>query len=123
MSQPVKLSDHLMLDARLAAETSERSMAGQIEFWARLGRAADRVLRGEDALRLKRLGEVRPLSECLAEVGTKAGRDRLAAHLAAEPYPHFEPAPGRPAVFVRIDADGTRTPGRFVKRQFQPVTE
>ena len=31
MSQPVKLSDELVLDARLTAETAERSIAGQIE--------------------------------------------------------------------------------------------
>ena len=40
MSQPVKLSDSLVLDARLASEVVERSIAGQIEFWARVGRAA-----------------------------------------------------------------------------------
>ena len=39
MSQPVKVSDALMLDARVAGEIVERSMAGQIEFWAKLGRA------------------------------------------------------------------------------------
>ena len=38
MSQPVKLSDALVLDARLAGEAVERSIAGQVEFWARLGR-------------------------------------------------------------------------------------
>ena len=31
MSQPVKLSDELILDARLTAEAAERSIAGQIE--------------------------------------------------------------------------------------------
>jgi hypothetical protein len=38
MSQPVKLSDALVLDARLAGEVQERSIAGQVEFWAKLGR-------------------------------------------------------------------------------------
>ena len=33
MSQPVKISDELILDARLTAEFAERSIAGQIEFW------------------------------------------------------------------------------------------
>ena len=33
MSQPVKISDELILDARLTAEIAERSIAGQIEFW------------------------------------------------------------------------------------------
>ena len=33
MSQPVKISDELILDARLTAEIAERSIAGQIEIW------------------------------------------------------------------------------------------
>ncbi len=37
MSQPVKLTDALVLDARIAGEVVERSIAGQVEFWARLG--------------------------------------------------------------------------------------
>jgi hypothetical protein len=41
VSQPVKLSGSLVLDARLAGETVERSIAGQVEFWARLGRSVE----------------------------------------------------------------------------------
>ena len=42
MSQPVKISDDLVLDARLTGEIVRRSIAGQIEFWAALGRAIER---------------------------------------------------------------------------------
>jgi ParD-like antitoxin of type II bacterial toxin-antitoxin system len=41
MSQPVKLSDALVLDARLAGEAMERSIARRVGFWARLGRAVE----------------------------------------------------------------------------------
>jgi hypothetical protein len=34
MSQPVKISDELIGDARRIAAIAERSIAGQIEFWA-----------------------------------------------------------------------------------------
>ena len=54
MSQPVKLSDALVLDARLAGEAVERSIAGQVEFWARLGRSVELLLEGEQVLRLCR---------------------------------------------------------------------
>jgi len=37
MSQPVKLSDVLVMDARLTGQVAERSIAGQIEYWANLG--------------------------------------------------------------------------------------
>ena len=121
MSQPVKVSDELLLDARLAGVAAERSIAGQIEYWARLGRAVELHLRATEALRLKREGEARPLSELLATVGTAAGRKRLAKHLASRPFPQFEPAPGRAGFLVKIDKDGTRTIGRFVNREFRPA--
>jgi hypothetical protein len=119
MGQPVKLSDALILDARLVGKTAERSIAGQIEFWARVGKAVEPLLRGDRALRLKERGDAVPLSRLLATVGTKAGRERLEGHLAGRPFPHFEPAPGRPGLLVRIEADGTRRVGRFVNRVFK----
>jgi hypothetical protein len=45
------------------------------------------------------------------------------AHLASVPFPHFEPAPGRPGLLVKIDEDGTRTVGRFIRRAFTPVKD
>jgi len=121
MSQPVKLSDELVLDARLTAEVAERSIAGQIEFWAQLGRAIEALLDGTRALALRRAGAVRPLSECLASVDSEDGRHRVRAYLHSRPFPHYEPAPDAPGLLVRIDADGTRTRGRFVGREFQAV--
>jgi hypothetical protein len=120
MSQPVKLSDELVLDARLTAEVAERSIAGQIEFWAGLGRALEPLLQGIKVMALRRAGAVRPLSECLATVDSRAGRRRVADHLRTLPYPHSEPA-GPPGLLVRITADGRRTTGRFVNRRFQAV--
>ncbi len=121
MGQPVKLSDALVLDARVVGEAAERSIASQIEYWARVGKAVEPVLRGDEALRLKQRGEAVPLSELLKSVDSKAGRGRLKAHLAARPFPHFEPAAGRPGFLVKIDEDGKRTVGRFVNREFRPA--
>lgn len=50
------------------------------------------------------------------------GRRRVVDDLDSQPFPHDEPAPGGPSLLVRIDADGTRTVGRFVDRRFQAVT-
>jgi hypothetical protein len=121
MSQPVKLSDEMVLDARLIAEVAERSIAGQIEFWAQLGRAIEPLLDGTRALALRRAGAVRPLSECLASVDSDTGRQRVGAYLDSRPFPHYQPAPDSPGLLVRIDEDGTRTVGRFVGREFQAV--
>ncbi len=119
MSQPVKLSDALVLDARLAGDAFERSIAGQVEFWARLGRAIEPLLQGTQALALCRNASARPLSACLNNVDSAEGRRRVAEFLQTQPYPHYEPAPDSPGFLVRIEADGTRTVGRFVNRQFK----
>jgi hypothetical protein len=120
MGQPVKLSEKLVLDARIVGETTERSIAGQIEHWAKLGRAIEPVLRTHELLRLKQRGEAAPLSACLAGVDTAAGRERVKSFLSSGPYPRFEPAAGRSGLLVKIDEDGTRTMGRFVNRKFRP---
>ena len=123
MGQPVKLSEALVLDARLAAELNERSIAGQIEFWAQLGRATELLLRADSVLRLRQRGQLRSLAECLATVDTDEGRQRTAAYLTSRPYPHFEALPDRPGLLLKIDQDGTRTVGRFVNRRFLPVAD
>ena len=119
MSQPVKLSDGLVLDARLTAEIAERSIAGQIEFWAQLGRALEPLLNGTQALALRQAGEAIPLSELLATVDLPQGHSRVADYLESLPFPHYQPALGQPGLLVRIEEDGTRTVGRFVNRKFQ----
>ena len=121
MSQPVKLSDALVLDARLAGESLERSIAGQVEFWAKLGRAVESLLEGGQALALCRSAAARPLSACLDAVDSAAGRRRVTDFLRTQPYPHYEPAPNAPGLLVRIEAGGKRTVGRFVNRQFKAV--
>ena len=120
MSQPVKLSDQLVLDARLTGEVAERSIAGQIEFWAKLGRAVEPLLQGIQAMALGRAGAVKPLSASLDTVDSPEGRRRVAEHLQTRPYPHYEPA-DTPGLLIRTTADGKRTTGRFVNRQFQAV--
>lgn len=118
MSQPVKLSDTLVLDARLTGAVAERSIAGQIEFWAKLGRAVEPLLQGTQVMALSRAGAAKPLSACLATVDSQAGRRRVVDHLQSLPFPHYEPA-DKPGLLVRISADGKRAVGRFVNRQFQ----
>ena len=121
MSQPVKLSDTLVLDARLVGETVERSIAGQVEFWARLGRAIEPLIEGAQMIALCRNAGARPLSACLKSVDSREGRSRVAVFLQTQPYPHYEPHPDTPGLLIRIAAGGKRTAGRFFNRQFQPV--
>ncbi len=118
MSQPVKLSDALVLEARIAGEAQERSIAGQVEFWAKLGRSLEDLL-GTRELRMLRLGAKQPsLTELVGLIGKPEGAARLKAYLESEPYPHFEHHPTRKGLLVRIEEDGRRTIGRFVNRRF-----
>jgi len=114
----VKLSDALVLDARIAAEVQERSIAGQVEFWAKLGQAVEPVLSSRKSSELLRMGKARPLSELLTSVESPEGRARTNAYVEGRPYPHYKQFPGRERVYVRTDADGKQTVGRFVSRVF-----
>ena len=121
MSQPVKLSDALVLDARLAGKAVERSIAGQVEFWAKIGKAIEPLLLGTQALALCQNAATRPLSACLKSVDSPIGRRRVTAFLQGQPWPHYESHPTQAGVLVRLEANGKRTVGRFVNRQFQPA--
>ncbi len=123
MSQPVKLSDDLVLDARVIGDVAQRSIAGQIEFWARLGRAVEPLMSGAAALALRRSGDARPLSELIESVDSGDGRQRVTDYLSKQPFPHYEAADGKPGYLVRTDADGSRTIGRFVNRVFVQAEE
>jgi len=118
VSQPVKLSDALVLDARLAGEVQERSIAGQVEFWAKLGRSVELLLDGRHLLSLCRTSGFIPLADLVDVVDTPRGRQMFADHLAGEPFPHYEAHPTKKGLLVRIEAGGTRTVGRFVNRVF-----
>ena len=66
-------------------------------------------------------GESLLVSEIVEIVDSPTGRARVAAALAAGPFPQYEPHPKRRGLLVRIAEDGTRTVGRFVGRRFQPA--
>ena len=118
MSQPVKLSDDVVLEARTVGAVARRSIAGQVEFWARLGKSIEPLLRGDRALALQRSGTERSLAESIQSADTDVGRDRVRVYLESRPFPHFEPCPDEAGMLVRIDEDGTRTRGRFINRAF-----
>jgi hypothetical protein len=121
MGQPVKLSDELVDDARAVVQFSQRSIAGQNEFWAGLGKSIEPLSRGDRAMLLRMSSSERPLSQAIAEVDTPKGRKRVEAHLKKRPYPHYKPVPGDPDLLRRIEADGSEVIGRFDGRDFVEV--
>ena len=118
MSQPVKISDSLVLDARLAGEVFQRSIAGQVEYWARLGRSVEDLLDGRHVRMLVQTRTAKPPSELVARIGTPEGQQRIDDHLRTLPFPHYAAHPAQAGLLIRTEENGTRTVGRFVNRQF-----
>jgi ParD-like antitoxin of type II bacterial toxin-antitoxin system len=121
MPQPVKISDALLLDARQAGEVMHRSINGQIEHWAQLGRSIERLLNGQEIHRLRTASPPPLLSDIMASINQPSGRARLQAVLDAKPFPHFRAVPGDRRLMEKIDEDGTKTVGEFIERKFVPV--
>jgi hypothetical protein len=94
VNQPVKPSDELVSDARLAGAQIERLQQ----------RAA------------------MPLSEILRTVEGPEGRARLEAVLESLPFPRFKAHPTLAQTFIREEEDGRRITGRFHRGKFEPLT-
>lgn len=120
MATSVELPDELVHDARQCADGANRSVASQIEWWAQLGRAVELLTCPEAAADP---AEAARLSECLRSADSETGRQRVLAYLRTLPFPHYEPALKTPGMMIRIEADGTRTPGKFVNREFKTDSE
>lgn len=109
----VSLSSEFAADLRAQAETADRSMASQLEHWAKVARAVETVI---PAAALSELKGGKDPSEILSRVGTyllNQNPDSLKARLAAAKSPRYGVDENDPEVAVRIDPDGTTTRGRF----------
>ncbi len=130
MGMPVKLSDELVRVARREAGAADRSITGQIEHWAKLGRAVESLLTSKDAAGLKTLtGQApqavreRQIIKLLDAFSVRSERTPALEKIHASGNPVYGTDPAYPGRIVRIDPDGTRTPGRFVKRRFVPAAK
>jgi hypothetical protein len=126
MPQPVKLPDALINEAREAAEREHRSLAGQIEHWAELGRAVEAdLVAPEMRAALTNASRVEPTAEGqrLADIFATALSDESQRTHAQELERRivYGTDPAFPGWLVRIDANGRRTPGRLVNREFVPA--
>jgi len=118
MSQQVKLSDEVVLNARLAGAARQRSIAGQVESWVRLAIKVEAALTGTSVATPDAM-QPKTLAESIATVGKPEGRDRLHAYLETLPFPHYQAHPTEKGKLVRTEEDGTRSIGRFVNRKFE----
>jgi hypothetical protein len=129
MPQPVKLSDALIDAARAESARADRSLAGQIEHWAQLGRMIEPSLTSAKTQALKHAEiplmaalppaeEGRALLEALtAALTSDASRSRVTRGFAGRV--RYGTDPDRPGIVIRLEPDGTRTVGRLINGRFE----
>jgi len=123
MGLPIKISEDLALAARTEAATFERSIASQVEHWARIGRAVERILGHDQVAALKRQVGARELADAMRKASSEAGERRALEHVQKLGGPRYTADPSRRGGIVRIEPDGSRTRGRFVRRKFVVTPE
>ncbi len=117
---PLRVDQALVNQARSAGALADRPATAQIEHWAKLGRVVDAVLTGESAGKLKQLSRVESLADIIAYSQSPEGRRKARAAILQSGVPTYGTHPDFPEAVVQFKADGTKTPGRFVNRQFVP---
>ena len=129
MGSPVKVADELVKAAKETAPVANRSIAKQIEHWARLGRAVEQLAKTTDVMAFKaQLADpqdatkvvrardaLKRLVEALAD---RMDRDAARRLILETGKPVFEAVPGRPDVVSQVWPDGRRVLGRLAGQEF-----
>src|SRR5215470_1229507 len=84
MGMPVKITDDLVVAARTEAQAAGRTMTGQIEHWAMIGRAVELIMTHTELLSIKSLHGIFPTAPRREEVR------RLLEHIVADPHDRKE---------------------------------
>lgn len=82
---PVKLSGPLVREARRSAKLEHRSLTGQIEHWAALGKAIESHLTGETLAKLLAYGETMKIGQVGEVTQRKQVADILSQFVAGTP--------------------------------------
>jgi hypothetical protein len=132
MPQPVKLSDALVEAARAESAKAERSIAGQIEHWAALGRMVEPGLKTSAVHAIKSgqssLEQALPPAEEGAAILAALTR-AMAASASAQVRSNFKGKvrystdPAYPGSVVRVEPDGRRTVGELVDGKFEVLKQ
>jgi hypothetical protein len=130
MASPMRLDNVLVQEAETVAERNKRSVPKQIEYWAELGRAVERVLNPTDVLAVTQgLAEIQlivPKSARVAPDDVFAALEHDRAHSQLAPKVtraalYYEASTAKPGLLDRVQPNGQRDMGRFVDGEFQIV--
>lgn len=126
----IKVSAELADAARKEASEADRSLTGQIEHWAKLGRAAEAIMPSQVAAALKRCaGDIQAIDDesirgkvldALAAMQNRTP-ESLRQKIGLDQQTLVEPDPENPGGFIRITPDGIRTRGVMKGRAFVPA--
>ncbi len=126
MSTAIKVSESLAEEARTAAQDADRSLTGQVEHWARLGKAIEPLLTTKTITALKKWSDLTPEEEAVekqrllealeqfSHAPARVLRDRLG--LAGQTL--YEVDPSDSERIIQVLPDGRRVRGQFVDRVF-----
>lgn len=130
----VKLSDRdVIRDIEREARIADRSMAGQVEHWVKLGQAAEAILGTSEIRTLKESlqgaasrkvsleGVKEKILSVLGRPMSDLERVSVQARVLSPGVPVFQADPADPRGVIRIDPDGTRVAGRIRDGQFVPA--
>lgn len=125
----IKISSELAELGREEAAHTDRSLTGQVEHWAKLGRVVEHLFPAQVVTALKRSGgDLSKLEEearkrvlaAIEVVHSQAHFAQSAATLLAGDGPRYEADPANAKGVIQVWPDGRRVPGRMVARSFVP---
>lgn len=129
-TSPIRLNPDLISAAEKVALMQKRSTPKQIEFWADLGRAVERVIDLSDVfavlqgLKRLKLENVESISvepdEVFSDLQMRAGEGRLSREVSVSEV-YYEASRQHPGLLDQVDlASGRRQTGQFRNGQFEP---
>ena len=129
MASPVKVGDELIEAAREMATLANRSIARQIEHWARLGRAVEELAKTSDVMAFKarladplegeKVAEARAALERLVQaLVERTERDAARRLIFGTGKAVYEAVSGRADRVTQVWPDGRRVRGRIVDQEF-----
>jgi hypothetical protein len=129
MGSPVKVADELIEEAKRTAALANRSIAKQIEHWARIGRAVELLATTDDVMSIKaqladpgdsaRTAAARAALERLVRaLADRTDREAARKRIFSTGKPVYEAVPSRPDLVSEVRPDGGKKRGRLVEGNF-----
>jgi ParD-like antitoxin of type II bacterial toxin-antitoxin system len=129
----VKLSDKdVIRDLKHEARIADRSMAGQIEHWVKLGKAVEAALGSSEIRAVKEnsrafsqgttgKGMLEKILSSLNQLIISPDRTSVKAGIMAAGVPVYQSDPARSGRIIKINPDGSRVSGNIRNGSFVPA--